>query len=426
MDASVFARPAERETRFNQRAIECVLWGALLFNWLLAALNANALAVSSAMVAACELLLLCAALALAARAGLRREQLYLLCGFGIYLAFTLLRFMLAQAVEAKPVRDMAIVFTFICLGMAYRRQPAALVYRMTLALLAIGCVEIFLADNYLRVFNIKSYYINTRGFSEADFWNADSDLFVSGTRPGERFFLAFTHWPRASSVFLEPVSLGNFIVVSLTVLLASWRHIPRLRLLAWAGALAALLVISDSRYAFACGLVLIGLSVALRRFPQQLSFVLFIGVVIAGAVLVRWSGVMRASDDFLGRVFYTFNALQGLTPDMLMGVRFDLASRYMDSGLGYFIVAQSLPVVIALMLYCSIGIVGGSSDSRFYKNALMIAWSLSLLISNSLFSIKVGALMWFALGAFAAAHREARLREPFIFHIAPSSPRRLV
>lgn len=402
------------QRRFNA-SVNALIWAALLFNWVLAAINANVFAISQPMVVVCEMLLLSGALVLTANAGIRREQLYLLCGFAIYLAFTLLRFMIAQQVEPKPVRDMAIIFVFLCLGMAYRNSPYTLVYRVTLVLLVIGLVETVLPDLYSRLFNIKSYYINTRGFTEADFWNANSDLFVSGTRPGARFFLSFTNLPRASSVFLEPVSLGNFIIIGLSTLLAGWRDLSRLRVVVWSIALFALLLISDSRYAFACGMVLIGLRVVLPRFPQQFGFLLFFGVVAAGALLAHWSGATRASDDFTGRIFYTFNALHYFTTDMLLGVRFDLASHYMDSGLAYFIVSQSLLVLVALVMYYSFGVVGANSQARLYKNALMVAWSLSLLISNSLFSIKVAALMWFVLGALISTMQRvepaAKMRE---------------
>ena len=380
-------------------SIELLLWAALLFNWALAFVNANVFAISQAMVALCEVMLMLGALWLIAVTGLRKPQFYLLCFFALYLAFTLLRFIYAQKVEPKPLRDMAIIFVFLCLGFAYRGAPYHLVFRVSLVLLLIGLVEITLPDLYLRLFNIKSYYINTRGFVEADFWNANSDLFVSGMRPGARFFLAFTHLPRASSVFLEPVSLGNFIIISLLVLLAGWRSLALGLRIAWPCVLIALLLISDSRYAFACAMVLIGFRIALAKFPQQLCFLLFIGVVAVAAALVKITGVAYGSDDFLGRLYYTFNALSGLNLEMLLGLRYDLLTRYMDSGISYFIISQSLPMLIVLVLYYALGIIAHDSAARIYKNALVIAWSLSLLISNSLFSIKVAALMWFALGA---------------------------
>ena len=403
---------AARQAR-SDPAIEAVIWGALVFNWVLAFVNANIVGISQTLVVLCELALLGMALLLMLRAGLKRDQFYLLCFMALYVAFTLLRFMYGQQLEPKPLRDMAVVFVFLCLGFAYARAPYALLFRVTAVLLAIGIVEIMFADTYVRLFNIKSYYINTRGFTEADFWNTNSDLFVSGTRPGARFFLSFTNLPRASSVFLEPVSLGNFIVISLAGLLAGWRVLAGRTRAIWTAMLLGLLVISDSRYGFACGLILIGFRASLHRFPQQLGFVLFLCVIAAAAVLVEVSGISRGTDDFLGRLFYTFHALQTLDLEMLLGLRYELATRFMDSGLAYFIVSQSLLMVIALVLYYSLGIVATTPEARIYKNLILIAWSLNLLISNSLFSIKVAALMWFMLGALInGGNRAVERSEP--------------
>src|SRR5690606_30295065 len=120
-----------------------------------------------------------------------------------------------------------------------------------------GLAEVLVPNLYGDLFNVKAYYINSRGFTESQFWNPESTAFVSGTRPGERYFVAFTNWPRASSIFLEPVSLGNFIIVSLMVLLAGWRGLPLWIRAIWAATLVLLLMLADSRFAFFCGIALI-------------------------------------------------------------------------------------------------------------------------------------------------------------------------
>ncbi|MDB6063265.1 MAG: GumE protein, partial [Verrucomicrobiaceae bacterium] len=211
-----------------------VVWGALFFNWVLAFINAHGINISPSYVALCEILLMASAMAWVLKQGLVRDQVFVLLVYVGCFVFTLLRFAYAEAFDLKSMRDLAIIFVFICLGLSSRAQPYKLVYYVTLAIAAIGIVEILFPDIYYGLLNIKQYYINSRGFTEADFWNTNSDLFVSGTRPGERFFLAFTNWPRASSVFLEPVSLGNFIIVSLTVLLAGWKKLPLVPVVIWA------------------------------------------------------------------------------------------------------------------------------------------------------------------------------------------------
>ncbi|MDB6063792.1 MAG: polysaccharide biosynthesis protein GumE, partial [Verrucomicrobiaceae bacterium] len=163
------------------------------------------------------------------------------------------------------------------------------------------------------------------------------------------------------------------------------------------------LLISDSRYAFACAIVLIAGNAVLRRIPQQLGFVLFFGVILAAGAIVLISGVSAGRDDFLGRLYYTFNSMNRLDLPMLLGFKFDFAVKFMDSGLLYFVVSQSLPVVVLLTVLYSVGIVATGPEAKLYKTCTLIAVALSLLISNSLFSIKVAALMWYCLGAFASA-----------------------
>lgn len=380
-----------------------LIWGALLFNWLLAFVNARGIGISQAYVAACEVLLLAGALFYMMRSGVLREQMLILCVYALCIVFTLFRFALVQDVEAKPLRDLAIIFVFLSLGLSARSEPYRLVFYASIVIAVIGAIEIMQPKLYGSIFNIKAYYINSRGFTESQFWNTDSDLFVSGTRPGARFFLAFTNWPRASSIFLEPVSLGNFIIVSLMVLLAGWQRLPfRIRIV-WAVTLGLLLVLSDSRFAFACSMLLVGLSLVLRRTPQQLSFLLFALVLASAAVLVWLTGITKTTDNFLGRIFYSINALLNLDLPKLLGMKFKLATNYMDSGLVYFIVSQSLLAVLLLPFLYSIGVIATNPEARLYKHYVMIVLALNLLISNSLFSIKVAALLWFCLGAFGRA-----------------------
>jgi putative polymerase len=401
--------------------IEAVIWGTLLFNWILALVNARIAGMSQAHVVICEILLMAASVFFIARRGLHKDQLALLCAFALYLVFTLLRFMYAQEIAPKPVRDMAIIFIFLALGLAYRCEPYKLLYRITLFVAVVAFVEVFLPNVYADFFNVKAYYINTRGFSESDFWNTDSTVFVSGTRPDERFFLPFVDWLRASSVFLEPVSLGNFIVVSLAVLLAGWQSLSIRVKSSWVLALIAILLLSDSRYGFACSLVLIAFRLFFSRFPQQFSFLIFVGVVGAAWLMIQALHVTQAADNFTGRIFYTFWSLSTLDLNALLGVRLSLVNRFADSGLTYFIVCQSLLVVAFLLVYYSIAVVGTNTRSRFIKNAVMIAFSLSLLISNSLFSIKIAALMWFCVGAFISA-REPREASDMADAQLPISP----
>lgn len=398
-----------------------LIWAALTFNWFLAFVNARGIAISAAHVAACELLIMLMAVWHLIERGLLREQLIIFCVYALCVVFTLFRFAYAQDIEPKPLRDLAIIFVFLSLGLSARRGPYRLTFYASIFIALIGLLEVLLPQLYSTLFNVKAYYISSRGYVESQFWNTESTAFVSGTRPGERYFAAFTQWPRASSIFLEPVSLGNFLTVSLMVLLSGWSKLSLRVRGVWSLVLLLLLVLSDSRFAFASGVILIALRPLLRRTPQQLSFVLFASVVGAAAFIVWFTGIGVATDDFLGRLFYTVSALQRLDVPTLFGMKYPLAENFMDSGLVYFIVSQSLVVVLLLPLVYSIGLIVSGTEAKLYKHYLMIVLALNLMISNSLFSIKVAALLWFCVGALGRGALRIRSEGPAL---APQ-PRRM-
>src|SRR5262249_54170721 len=109
--------------------------------------------------------------------------------------------------------------------------------------------ELLFPDAYSRTFDILSYYVNTRNFSMRDFWNQDSSLFVSATRPDERFLLGFLNIHRASSIFLEPVSLGNYAIVVTAFTLAFWREMSAAKKIFFALTTLIIVVGSDGRLA---------------------------------------------------------------------------------------------------------------------------------------------------------------------------------
>ena len=75
------------------------------------------------------------------------------------------------------------------LGMTYQANTFSrpfLVLHTIVFLVAV--LEIVSPDTYATIFKILEYYINTRDFTANSFWNTESTLFVSATRPGERFW----------------------------------------------------------------------------------------------------------------------------------------------------------------------------------------------------------------------------------------------
>src|SRR5262249_34533608 len=72
--------------------------------------------------------------------------------------------------------------------------------------------EYFFLETYLHYFNIISYYISRGSVNSDEIEWLSTTLFVSGIRPEGRSLLPFLGDHRVSSIFLEPVSPGNFAV----------------------------------------------------------------------------------------------------------------------------------------------------------------------------------------------------------------------
>ena len=189
-----------------------VVW-ATVFNAILAVVNARLFSLSPAIVIAAEV----GTVALAHGLALwqfREEMKVWYALLAIILIWFLARSLITSDLQIRYVRDVLIIPTFIVLGMVshrdYLTKTVCVIHVIVLVFLLYEAID---TDGYARLFEIQKYYINTRGYDDANFWNKESELFVSAIRPQDRIFLPSLGLHRLSSIFLEPVSLGNYCVV---------------------------------------------------------------------------------------------------------------------------------------------------------------------------------------------------------------------
>jgi|GEM_PF-436154 len=384
--------------RLRDLLIELLLLFSVGYNFVLAIVNAQFFTVTPAMTYAAELVIYAGCFGLGIWTLQREKITAVLVGIGLIGAVMLFRYVLEWRIDAKFIRDAIIPFAFLVLGAAYGGSLPRLFLRMSVIVALVAAVELAVPDAYGDVVNPKSYYVNTRGADEGGFWNQDSNLFVSATRPGERNFLAGSNLPRASSIFVEPVTTGNYLVFFCAILLVFWRSLGPKRIIFSVGLLLFLIVASDGRLAAGTSMLLLLGAPFLRKLDQRLSF-LMMPLVIIGAAALIWVMRVNAYDDTtLGRVYLTINALRNMTAEAWLGLDFDVPYRYADSGIAYFIASQSIMVVGAFLLAFSFGLEMPTEDGQAFKNFFMLAFATGLLVSNSLFSVKSAALWWFVLG----------------------------
>lgn len=377
--------------------IETLILAAVLFNAGLAVVNAHVLPLTSAYVIATEVLILsgCAGLiALTLRQDDKPWLILMLAILWIGLASSLMREQLA----AKSIRDVAIIPIFVMLGLRYSASPVRLFTAVQLAVFAVVLIEAIDQHLFATLFAVKSYYINTRDFSDENFWNEASELFVSATRPGERF-IPFFDLHRMSSVFLEPVSLGNYVCILVIFLAAYWRELTRRQKAWFVVSTLVLLAACDGRLATVTSLAIIGVSLIVVALPQRIFAFYLPGAVVGACILVFLIAPQATGDNFAGRLAFMVQLLSHMSlADLFAASPAKVIGRHYDSGLTYLIVTQTF--LGAALLWATVTLV---PDIRSRRQAVIVHGTclfvaFNLLISYSVFSLKTAALLWFLYG----------------------------
>lgn len=390
------ARLAEK--RPPSLAAGALLLLAVGYNFLLALFNASVHPVGASAAYAVELVLYAGCFLLGLRTLGRDGQALVFTGLGLVLVFNLLRFLETWSFDLKLLRDAIIPFAFLALGTAYRGPLHKLVLWLAAIVALVAVFEMALPTLYGDLVDPRSYFVNTRGNTEDDFWNEASKLYVSATRPGERTWLGGFDLPRVSSIFVEPVTMGNFIIFFCAAAITFWRSLGVAGVAFSLLLVLFLLIASDGRLASATCLAMLLLAPFLRRLDQSLAAFLFVGVLLAGWFAVWALGVTVYDDTLMGRVFVSVEAIANMTPREWFGLDLGAPYRYSDSGIAYFIAGQSIVLVLAFLVGYSFLLRMPTSNGQLFKNLFVLAFALSLLVSNAYFSIKTAGLWWFACG----------------------------
>jgi putative polymerase len=380
----------------------CLLIIAVSFNGALAIVNGHLFPLTSAAVIAAEVTLVVLSHAIAIRRYVPQMNSWyvltaLLAGFAIW------RTIITGDPEPKFFRDVLLIPTFVVLGLASREGDLNRTMLLLHALIfGVLVLEVAAPALYEALFQIKSYYINTRGVVAEDFWNVDSDLYLSATRPVERFIHIFDA-PRASSLFLEPVTLGNYCCVATAFLCARiGRLSPLSRLFLFAG-IAGMLVGCDGRLATITSVSMVLFCGLVRYVPSRYAIAYLPLATFAAIGLVRGLGLEADGDTFSGRLAYAVNLLGELDLSSWLGLSSAYYFAAMDSGLVYLIVSQSLVGTLLIWSWVTLAARDDRIDQRSYAHLTAFFISLTALVSYSIVSIKTAAPMWFIYGALQRA-----------------------
>lgn len=397
--------PAGRASAAESRLVHLPYWlmlAALTFNPALAFINGNVRPLTPGVVIAFEgaLTLGCLLVALLHQ----RREMNLPMAFIVWLfLFMILRSAVVDpTTSVKYFRDLLIAPTFFMLGLCTdRRYLTRYVLIGHTIVFLVGALEAFRTDLYSSLFHVKDYFIATRGLSEADFWNTDSDLFISATRPNARFLSiadAVMANHRVSSVFLEPVSLGTYCIIISAYLFALWRS------LGWKSRAYLLLsnlfliVACDGRLAFVTFFATLFVCVFWRRWSRYLPALYLPGILIAAFAFVHIADPARGNDDFVGRIAWTTDLLESYDITEFLGMSDAFIDKAVDSGIGYIITTQSIAGLVLFWILCSCCSRYETREQICYNHALCLYVCFNSLVSYGFLTIKTAALLWLVKG----------------------------
>lgn len=364
--------------------------GGLMLNLFLCFINTRIMPVSDTHVMLGEMTMLGSAFLLAVD---RRVGLYVT--LTVFITYMLMIFALRGAMDLKALRDVFIPIGFYFLGrkMGDVHLADRLVVICAVIVMVIALYEYLALDSYLDYFNVLGYYIARGTVTLQDSFGQTRGLFISGIRPEPRTLLPFLGSHRVSSVFLEPVSAGNFGVIIYAW--ALFRPAMPWRLVVMALAMTGI-VLADARFGFFTCIVITMLLPVYRFIPKTVWLVVpFILLAVIG-IYGMLSGVEGGPNDASGRIRVTAAILNQLDLQVVLGSKAtDIFTA--DSGISYTLTNFGLFGFIGLW---AAFVFSPMVDAKawIFRGMIVVYLVLLMLISNSFYSIKTAALMWFLLG----------------------------
>jgi putative polymerase len=384
-----------------------ILLAVLLFNSLLAIINAHVTKLGPQYTIFGEILIISAAAVLLI-SNLRFDRNLRIGGENALFLYVCIIFLVSTVVvtafnqkfELKPFRDFVIAIVFWKIGMGLNKSTFFSIMRITaLVVLSVSVLEILAPSLYTSVFNPWSYYFQTRGVDGDAPTGEEAGLYKTTDGYRGRFSLNFLSDHRLSSIFLEPVSFGNFIIVAFIFCIAYWKMLKNTDRLLFLTLFFIGSIGSESRTAtFISAFIIVYLMIA-RRLKTSV-IVYYIPAAIAASCLL--SIVLETSsfaDTFEGRLSWTgYLILHAEISDLLFGNLFLSGLKIPDAGMFYIIVTHSWIGLVVIMIMCSIYPKRLATPDRVLAHGLVIFFSIKMLISSSMFSLKVSPFLWIGIG----------------------------
>jgi len=391
-------RPVSDTDRIEStKLVSMILFASVIYQAVLALIHTHLHPTSAQVVAFTEFLVYLACVLVLAR----RIKLEFVTIAALVFAYLVLLSIFRNALELKGFRDIVIPLLFFWLGrhVADIRYTDRILKTLVLTVVMVGLFELFFLPQYTSLLNIFSYYVSTGTVTINTNYINDSALNLNGLRPegiGRTIFPSLLGPHRVSSVFLEPVSLGNFAVI-----VAAWglskSTADHKNMLFFLLSAIGLITLSDSRYGLIVVTLLIGMRIIAKGRANRVVIILPF-IAIAALLLIGSFYKGGLADNVMGRLFWTGDTLLTFDVAKLFGVRgFDIP--YGDMGYAYLL--SRWGVLLCLTLWGALWMtkMNDACGERFRAYAALYISLILTVSGTSFFALKTSGLLCFLVGS---------------------------
>lgn len=423
---SAISKPVTDRTASRQW-VSIILIAATTYQAFLALINAQLIRMTATLVGVAEFIIYLTCVIVL----IRRIRPEIVVTVLLIMAYLFALAILRNEVELRGFRDVMIPILFYWLGrnVSDIRYADKILKILILVVLFFGFFELFFLDQYGRLFNIFSYYVNLGSYSTPTNFIKGSMLGVNGLRPegiGRTILPSLLGDHRISSVFLEPVSLGNF-----SVIVAAWglsKHREEYRdMLLFVGAAILMIALADSRY----GMVTVAVLCVLRLLPLGRSQIVVSMLPLLSILMLVFIGLFFQgpyADDIIGRLYGSGQVLLKFNADMVLGLT---GFNRFFGDMGYASLLTRVGILLCIFLWFAFWMIR-MQDARGDRFRAYSAIYIALILTvsgTSLFALKSAGILWFLVGSYArresswvpiavrpSAHRTAAAESPHYAH----------
>ena len=391
------------QNSFFDTILPSALVGAgMLFNLALCFLTTRGLHLGATQIGLIEAGIVAAAAASAWRLLMQRFLVAAVLLGGWLLAVRLIN----PGMEPKIAIDVAIPVAFYAVGLRYGsvRLGEIVLWSMVGIVLAVGLFEYLAPDAFQRLFDIYGYYLGKGALDLSQAGDTGTHFAENGVRPDARQLFPALGLHRVGSVFLEPISAGNFAVICVVWAMArrGGRLLPGVAL---AVAAFAIGVLADARFSVVAGAA-VAAAVWVGLWRSRVALALLPASLLVGMLLFAvTSHPLEVDNTFAGRIYGSGSFTAEMT--WLQWLAMAPTRLNLDSGYSYLISSLGIPAVVGIWAAFAFSPDPDEESARFAFGAAVYL-SLALLASSSATSIKTASMLWFLYGCLRAEAQRSR------------------